>query len=132
MCVCVCGCLYSTPSFPGHLGSSTHRTNRPLCTARCHEGFIVEYLAGHNAPATCALHFNKSCTYHQEVKPTCFVGVPRVWEKFKERIELQLSQTSGFKGFVVEKSKVGIAYMQETCKSFHVLCTCSKLDENQV
>ena len=41
----------------------------------------------------------------KEVNPTCFVGVPRVWEKFREKIEMQLSQVSGFKGFVLERSK---------------------------
>ena len=35
-----------------------------------------------------------------------FVCVPRVWEKFKEAIEIQTAEVKGIKGFFLEKSKV--------------------------
>ena len=42
----------------------------------------------------------------QDVRPTCFVGVPRVWEKFKEKVEGQLRETTGIKEFVLGKARV--------------------------
>ena len=36
-----------------------------------------------------------------------FFGVPRVWEKFKEKIEEGLLEAKGWKEFVLEKSRVG-------------------------
>ena len=42
----------------------------------------------------------------QEVRPTVFVGVPRVWEKFKDKIEETLRQTSGIKEVIMGKARV--------------------------
>ena len=50
------------------------------------------------------------------------MGVPRVWEKFKDNIELQMNQASGFKGFVLEKSKVGVACIQHIDIFYPCLC----------
>ena len=49
-----------------------------------------------------------SLTYFhmQEVRPTAFVGVPRVWEKFKEKVESQLRETTGIKEFILSKARV--------------------------
>jgi len=33
----------------------------------------------------------------QEVRPTMFLGVPRVWEKIQDKMELQLKEMKGFK-----------------------------------
>ena len=35
-----------------------------------------------------------------------FMGVPRVWEKIKEAVELQVQQTSGFKKWAFDKASV--------------------------
>ena len=35
-----------------------------------------------------------------------FVGVPRVWEKFKEAMETQLKEASGIKEIVIDKARV--------------------------
>ena len=43
----------------------------------------------------------------QEVRPTVFVGVPRVWEKFKEGMETQLREATGIKEAVLDKARVG-------------------------
>ncbi len=42
----------------------------------------------------------------QEVRPTVFVGVPRVWEKFKEIMERVIKDTSGIKEVVLQKARV--------------------------
>lgn len=42
----------------------------------------------------------------QEVRPTVFVGVPRVWEKFKEVMERVIKDTSGIKEVVLQKARV--------------------------
>ena len=42
----------------------------------------------------------------QEVRPTVFVGVPRVWEKFKEAMEKQLKEASGIKEVIIDKARV--------------------------
>ena len=39
-----------------------------------------------------------------------FMGVPRVWEKIKEAIELQVQQMSGFKKWAFEKASVRVFY----------------------
>lgn len=39
------------------------------------------------------------------VRPTVFVGVPRVWEKFKEKIEGQLVQVTGLKQVIMSKAR---------------------------
>ena len=44
-------------------------------------------------------------TLFQAVRPTVLVGVPRVWEKFKEKIEAQLSQVTGLKEVVMSKAR---------------------------
>lgn len=36
-----------------------------------------------------------------------FVGVPRVWEKFKEAMEKQLKEASGIKEVIIDKARVG-------------------------
>ena len=41
----------------------------------------------------------------QAVHPTIFLGVPRVWEKFKEKIEMQLMQATGLKQVILEKAR---------------------------
>ena len=35
-----------------------------------------------------------------------FVGVPRVWEKFKEAMEKQLKEASGIKEVIIDKARV--------------------------
>lgn len=50
----------------------------------------------------CLLLFNVV----QEVKPTVFFGVPRVWEKFREKVEENLLEAKGWKEVVLEKSRV--------------------------
>ena len=35
-----------------------------------------------------------------------FMGVPRVWEKFKDKIEEQLREASGFKEYILTKARV--------------------------
>ena len=47
----------------------------------------------------------------QEVRPTAFVAVPRVWEKFKDKIESQLKEASGLKEFILEKARVSKNYI---------------------
>ena len=42
----------------------------------------------------------------QEVKPTVLFGVPRVWEKFREKVEENLLEAKGWKEIVLEKSRV--------------------------
>ncbi|XP_065901714.1 long-chain-fatty-acid--CoA ligase ACSBG2-like isoform X5 [Dysidea avara] len=45
----------------------------------------------------------------EEVRPTMFMGVPRVWEKIKEAVQLQVQQTSGFKKWAFDKaSEIGM------------------------
>ena len=59
-----------------------------------------------------------SLTYFnlQEVRPTAFVGVPRVWEKFKEKVESQLRETTGIKEFILSKARVrGESMGEMTC-----------------
>ncbi len=68
-----------------------------------------------------------SCDYHmpstplQEVRPTAFVAVPRVWEKFKEKVETQVNDATGLKGFMVEKARVRssgrVGISAHTCSS---------------
>ncbi|XP_064385622.1 long-chain-fatty-acid--CoA ligase ACSBG2-like isoform X2 [Halichondria panicea] len=41
----------------------------------------------------------------KEVRPTVFVGVPRVWEKFKEIMERVIKDTSGIKEVVLQKAR---------------------------
>lgn len=40
-----------------------------------------------------------------EVRPTIFLGVPRVWEKFKDKVELVTSGATGIKGYMLSKSR---------------------------
>ncbi|XP_065901743.1 long-chain-fatty-acid--CoA ligase ACSBG2-like [Dysidea avara] len=40
----------------------------------------------------------------EEVRPTLFMGVPGVWEKIKEAVELQVQQTSSFKKWAFDKA----------------------------
>lgn len=88
----------------------------------CRDGGVLHVVCcdGGYCVFICALYSS------QEVNPTCFVGVPRVWEKFKEKIELHLSQVSGFKGFVLEKSKVSVANAQYApyASSKLLMCLC--------
>ena len=46
-----------------------------------------------------------SLSHHQAVRPTVLVGVPRVWEKFKEKVEVQLSQVTGLKEVIMSKAR---------------------------
>ena len=46
-----------------------------------------------------------SLSHHQAVRPTVLVGVPRVWEKFKETVEVQLSQGTGRKEVIMSKAR---------------------------
>ena len=61
-----------------------------------------------------------SLTYFhlQEVRPTAFVGVPRVWEKFKEKVESQLRETTGIKEFILSKARVRWESMGEVACIF--------------
>ncbi len=73
------------------------------------------------------------CDYHmpstplQEVRPTAFVAVPRVWEKFKEKVETQVNDATGLKGFMVEKARVRSS--GRVGISAHT-CTCSSKGQN--
>eukprot|EP00800_Vazella_pourtalesii_P020730 TRINITY_DN745_c0_g1_i1.p1 TRINITY_DN745_c0_g1~~TRINITY_DN745_c0_g1_i1.p1 ORF type:complete len:737 (+),score=147.28 TRINITY_DN745_c0_g1_i1:72-2282(+) len=53
----------------------------------------------------------------QEVRPTFFFGVPRVWEKVEERIKSELAKSTGFKAKIaswgMEKGKIGNANKQK-------------------
>lgn len=40
------------------------------------------------------------------MRPTIFMGVPRVWEKIKDAVELQLTQMSGIKKWVFDRAAV--------------------------
>lgn len=42
--------------------------------------------------------------YVQQGRPTLFVGVPRVWEKFATRLNTRFEEASGLKGKLVEKA----------------------------
>ena len=47
-----------------------------------------------------------------EVRPTIFLGVPRVWEKFRDKVVVSTSGTTGFKGYLLSKSRVCSASIQ--------------------
>ena len=47
----------------------------------------------------------------QEVRPTMFMGVPRVWEKIKDAVELQLTQMSGVKKWAFDRASVSDGVM---------------------
>ena len=51
----------------------------------------------------------------QDVRPTVFMGVPKVWETFKEAAELQLNQLQGLKGYLFEKAKVHVHVHVHAC-----------------
>ena len=62
------------------------------------EEYICDSEPIHNSPPPlCKL---------QEVRPTALVGVPRVWEKFKEKMEAQLNETKGIKEVIISKARV--------------------------
>lgn len=47
----------------------------------------------------------------REVRPTCFFGVPRVWEKVYEKMQAIGKQTQGIKKSIAKWSKgVGLSY----------------------
>ena len=46
------------------------------------------------------------CITVREVRPTVFMGVPRVWEKIKDAVELQLTQMTGFKKWAFDRAAV--------------------------
>ncbi|CAI8023833.1 Long-chain-fatty-acid--CoA ligase ACSBG2 [Geodia barretti] len=67
-----------------------------------------------NAPLHCGLtiHFARPDALKgtlletlKAVRPTVLVGVPRVWEKFKEKVEVQLSQVTGLKEVIMSKAR---------------------------
>ena len=41
-----------------------------------------------------------------EVRPTIFLGVPRVWEKFRDKVVINTSGATGFKGYMLSKARV--------------------------
>lgn len=55
---------------------------------------------------TCRSHPRLMMVLIQEVRPTQLVSVPRVYEKFKDALERQMSDATGIKKFIVETSKV--------------------------
>ena len=42
----------------------------------------------------------------QEVRPTVFVGVPRVWEKIKDHIDTVAREAHGIKETILTKARV--------------------------
>ena len=44
----------------------------------------------------------------QEVRPTMFLGVPRVWEKIQDKMEMQMSEMKGFKRALTKWAQVNI------------------------
>lgn len=55
---------------------------------------------------TCLSHDHDILFVNQEVRPTVFVGVPRVWEKFKDKIDGTLREVSGIKETIMTKARV--------------------------
>ncbi len=49
-------------------------------------------------------------TRTQEVHPTVFVGVPRVWEKFRDKIEDGVREASGLKEIIFSKARVSCVH----------------------
>ena len=41
-----------------------------------------------------------------EVKPTLFVGVPRIWEKFEEIIKMEIEKSVSFKRYACKYFKL--------------------------
>ena len=42
----------------------------------------------------------------QEVRPTMFLGVPRVWEKIQDKVEMQINEMKGFKRALTKWAQV--------------------------
>ena len=46
------------------------------------------------------------CLFPQDVHPTFFFAVPRVWEKFKDALETELAKATGLKAAIINASRV--------------------------
>ena len=46
------------------------------------------------------------CLFPQDVHPTFFFAVPRVWEKFKDALETELAKATGLKATIINASRV--------------------------
>ena len=44
----------------------------------------------------------------QEVRPTMFLGVPRVWEKIQDKVEMQINEMKGFKRALTKWAQVSV------------------------
>ena len=63
------------------------------------------------------------CMYLQHVKPTCFMGVPRVWEKLSDQIRLEVGKSTGLKRRFSEWAMVGIDSIT-LCDRFTDMLSC--------
>ncbi|EGC38477.1 hypothetical protein DICPUDRAFT_148873 [Dictyostelium purpureum] len=46
----------------------------------------------------------------KETRPTCFFGVPRIWEKMQAKIQSEINQLTGFKKFLIGQAmKIGLS-----------------------
>ena len=61
-----------------------------------------------------------------------FMGVPRVWEKIKEAVELQVQQTSGFKKWAFDKASVSVHCFLSTSFIKNVYCTVLELSDHSI
>lgn len=55
----------------------------------------------------------------QEVRPTVFVGVPRVWEKVKDHIDALSREATGIKETIMTKARVSSLW-HRSC-DYHVM-----------
>ena len=65
-----------------------------------------------------------------------FVGVPRVWEKFKDKIEEGIREASGIKEVIMDKARVsGVDHMyvgMYTCMTSCDMCTeCGPTEQSE-
>ena len=124
MCVCVCvlcGVFYLYPFLHSRTSWLLSGLTIHFAQPDAMKGSLLNTLQVTILQHLC--HIPNHLSYlHQEGKPTCFVGVPHVWEKYsRKELSCSRSQTCGpFKGFVVGRSKVGIAYLYHVCFCGHV------------
>ena len=57
----------------------------------------------------------------QEVSPTMFLGVPRVWEKIQDKVEMQINEMKGFKRALTKWAQVCIFGQNLSSKEYFFL-----------